>query len=375
MSARQVHRFLLRAALSGAQVFAWIMVFHSGYAVTGNMFSAFIATALLSALQHTTTVLLVPLAARNMRHGSIRTMEAAVLCAAAAFFAFGVWFYFPWIAVGIMMTLFAFFLGAYRALYYIPYQLTADGGARSVFPEIIIALMPALAGVLIGSLWYFPQALYFAATGLVLLSLVPIYWMRDTHEGFSWGYRESFHRLFDRGTRRVLMISLCEGIEATALLLIWPIAAWIILDGSYPLLGVVLSATLLFTMVARLLLRSFKIAPTPLVADAIYISGWVLRYFAGGAAAVLLIDVYAHAGGERARRGIDLAAHEHVADNHTYVDEYTALKEMGQALGRILMCGAVAALALTSSLAIVLGGSFAIAALAGLFAIRSSRAR
>ncbi len=375
MSARQLHRFLLRAALAGAQVFAWIAAFQFLYFYTGSLAGAFAGVALTYALQHTVAILLVPLAARNMRHGSERTLEAAVLCAAAAFATIGGMYISLGIAFTWAMGAFAILMGAYRALYYIPYALASREEKPLPSLDILVALMPALAGVLIASAWYIPQALYFGAAALIVLSLIPTYRMRNLHEGFSWGYRETFHRLFDRGSRPLLLSSISEGIEATALLLVWPITAWIMLDGSYPLLGVVLSATLLVTMVARLIMRSFKIAPTRLIADTIYLSGWVLRYFAGGAGAILLVDVYAHAGGETQKRGIDLATYEHAADNHTYIDEYTALKEMGHALGRILMCGGILLLSETQSLGIIVGGSFAIAALAGLFAIQTARAR
>lgn len=373
MSASQLHRFLMRAALSSAHVFAWIAAFHALLIMSGSIASAFAGVAITYALMHTVTILALPLAARNMRHGSRRTLEAAILCAGAAFAGIGGFYLtsdlsFTWVMGG-----FAFLMGIYRALYYVPYELSRGGASRIAFLEILIALIPAGAGILIATGFFMPQALYFGAAGLCALALLPIYFMPDKHEGFSWSYRQTFHELFAPQHRTLLAISMAEGLEATALLLVWPISIWLLVEQSYPLLGVILSATLLLTMVTRLLLRRFGIVPTPVVAAAMSSSAWALRFFAGNAVSVLLIDTYAHAPQEQHKKGFDLVAHEHVADNHTYVDEYTALKEMGHALGRILMCALIVVLAFSFSPSVIVAGSFVAAATASVATIMLMR--
>ncbi len=369
-----MHRSLVRAALAGAHVFAWIGAFQFAYARTGSIAEAFAGVALTYALMHTIMILLTPLAARNMRHGSRRTLEAAVLCAAAAFAALGGVYLIGDSALALGMLAFAILMGAYRALYYVPYELSGPQEARSFFAEICIALMPAIAGVALATAWNMPAALYIGAAFLIVCSLPFVFHLRDTCEGFSWGYRETFHELFDVENRSLLKSSLYEGLEATALLLVWPIAIWMMLDGSYPLLGVVMSATFLFTMLARSVLKRFRLYPSPRMAGIVHVSGWILRLFAGSAAAVLIIDIYSHAGSEPRKKGLDIMSFEHSSDNHTYVDEYTALKEMGQALGRILMCGVVVVLAASNSVLLILAGAFAIAALGGWLAIHAAHA-
>lgn len=369
MSASQLHRFLMRAAFSGAYIFAWIAAFHALWILSGSMVAAFTGVAITYALMHTVTILALPLAARNMRHGSRRTLEAAILSAAAAFAGIGGFYLtsdlsFTWVMGG-----FALLMGIYRALYYVPYELSRGGSSRIAFLEILIALMPACAGVLIATGFHMPQTLYFAAAAICVLALLPIYFMPDKHEGFSWSYRQTFHELFAPQHRTLLAISVTEGLEATTLLLVWPISIWLLVEQSYPLLGVILSSTLLLTMVSRLVLRRLGVVPTPVVAAAISVSGWALRYFAGNAVSVMLIDAYAHAPTDPRKKGFDLATHEHVVDNHTYVDEYTALKEMGNALGRILMCALIVLLSLSLNPALVVGGAFVGAASASVATI------
>src|SRR6185369_11337185 len=98
-----------------------------------------------------------------------------------------------------------------------------------------------------------------------------------------------------------------------------PIAVWFILHESFPLLGVVLSVTLLVTMAVRGGMRMTRYTPSPLLASAIRASAWVLRIFAMNGAAIILIDSYTGAAGEK--RGMGRFAKEQAADEHTGVDE------------------------------------------------------
>jgi hypothetical protein len=373
MTPRAIHRFLIRAGISLAHVFVWVAAFDITLAYTESLGTAFATVALTYALMHTIAVLATPLAAANMRHGSRRTLEAAILCASAAFAALGCLYLTDLVPFAWGMGGFAILMGLYRALYYVPYEILRGGSMRVPFAEIMIALLPAAAGVIVGADMHVPESLYFAAAALIALSLIPMYYMRDRHEGFAWKYRETFHQLLGTEHRTLLLTAICEGIEAAALLLVWPIAAWLILGGSYPLLGFVISATLLITMIVRIVMRQFKTQPTPAISGAWLVSGWVLRFLAGSATGVILVDVYAHAGHDPERRGLDMATHEHAADNHTYVDEYTALKEMGHGIGRIMLCLILALIALSSSLPIILGGVFVLAAGAGVLGMRVAR--
>ncbi len=365
MSASALHRLILRAALSGSHAFVWVLAFQHLLEVSGSITASFAGVAVTYALAHTVTILATPLAARNMQYGSRRTLMSAVLSAAAAFLVLGGSHVVDQLPLISAMGAFAILMGLYRSLYYVPYSIAKDVGGVGGW-EVLIALMPAVVGIVWASGFFVPQTIMFAAAGLCVASLVPARFMRNTHEAFSWRYRQTFHQLFSPEHRTLLALSIAQGLEAVALLLVWPIGVWMIVDGSYPMLGIVLSATLLFTMAARFFLRRFGIVPTPVVAIAMQASGWALRYVAGNAISVILIDTYAHAPNAAHRSGHDLATNEQAVDNHTYVDEFTALKEMGQAIGRILMCALVVLLALSASVSIVIAGCFAAAAAAGI---------
>ena len=87
---------------------------------------------------------------------------------------------------------------------------------------------------------------------------------------------------------------------------------------------------------------------------------------------MVLVDAYFHAGKPESR-GMDTQSHEQIAENRTYVDEITALKEMGMGLGRLLLCGIVAFVAGSGSFGEAVLGAFIIAGLAAVASILLAR--
>ena len=76
------------------------------------------------------------------------------------------------------------------------------------------------------------------------------------------------------------------------------------------------------------------------------------------------MDSYFYTGTPIRGTGIDPFGYDQAADRGSYVDEYTALKEIGLSIGKILVCLVAAYLALRISLPLTLMSIFALAALA-----------
>lgn len=352
---------MMRAAFSAAHVFAWIGVF-AYLAVQKNSLTLGIsAVALLYALQHVVVILLTPYAAKYLAHGMRNQMTLGALAASAAFATLGIGFQAGEAALAPAVCAFALFLGVYRALYFTPYALLSHASKRVAFLEILIVLLPALTGALLLQRILIPSVLFFGASIVLALSVIPIFWIREKHEGFSWGYRESFHQLFDPRHRRLFLTSFFDGVEAAALLLLWPIVVWIAVGGSLWVLGLVLSITLLLSLLLQALFRRFAYKPSPAHEALMRASVWVLRSVAGTAGAIVLVDLYGSASASAHARGIDPASLEQAADSHTYVDEYSVFKEMGNGLGRVAACLCVGLCAPLLPLATTMTGVFVIA--------------
>lgn len=360
------HRLFVRAALSGAHLFAWVFIFQYFYIQLRSVSSALISVLLTYALTHVLVILLTPLSAARLRHGFRRTLLIAVVSLAASFAVLAMAFSGELGDVGLGIALFAILSGIYRAFYWVPYEVAKQelGMRHREWVEIAVALLPLGAGLYLTTGGEALVYLLYAAGVLTLLSILPLFSMRDIYEGYSWSYRQSFHELFDPRYRAVLWSSFLSGMEGAALFVLWPITVFTLLDWSYPLLGVVMALTLLFTLIARKLfghaVLSVPVRVQPLVAA----SGWVMRLGVGGFVGAVLVDTYFHTASRSSARGIDMHSLEQIADNHTFVDEFTALKEMGMALGRIALCIVASILLSLFALPHALALSFVVAGIA-----------
>lgn len=351
-----LHRYTIRFALASSIVFAWVFVFQYFYVRTESLSSALGGAALTYALSQIVIALLTPWTASRIRHGLKRSMVFGVLALAAAYTSLGVAFSGDLGDIGIGIALFALFLGTYRALYYVPYA-TAFASRGAVHLEALIALAPLFGGLVLVYV-HAPSILLFAAALFALASILPLFFISDAYEKYSWSYRESFHELFATLHRKLALRALLDGAESAALFLVWPIVVFLLVGWSYAVLGLVLAATQLVLIAAKALFGSALDRATPLVRASLTASAWAMRMVIANPLSIVLVDIYHRSGG---RLG-ESALHEQAADNETYLDEYTALKEMSLALGRLLFALTVGAAAFVFSFSPIIVGVFAAAA-------------
>lgn len=382
------HRFLMRLAMGAGSVFAWIFVFRGFYLVSGSTEAALFAVAIMYALMQGIVFLLTPLSGFALRGGMRRALAYGTLIASFAFACLSVVFapQLPGEFAFGMIASFVILMGMHRALYWVPYRTEiADTGvyvSASRGEEIFLASVPFLAGLMIETVWLGPEALLALAAFVALASLIPLIRIPESYEGFGWGFLETFLALFSRPNQSLLALSLADGIQGAALLLVWPLAAFIIIGQSFLGLGLILTLTLIIApyvrAAVRKALRRFRAERSITVMTALVFSSWMLRLVASSPLQILVVDVYAQSGSSPKRFSIDHAAHDQSADGAHYVDEYTALKEMGLALGRIIACLLLAAVALFVHAAAAFGAIIVLAALASVVSIvvsqRASRA-
>ncbi|MCR4325930.1 MAG: hypothetical protein NUV59_03990 [Patescibacteria group bacterium] len=374
--AMRAHRLLLRFALAAANVFAWIFVFQHFAAIEGDV-QAFARVILLYALSQTTTALSTPLFARFLRYGARRLLAIGALLAASAFVVLGA-------VLGssspadfrLGAVLFAVLLGLYRAAYWIPYETEAGHVGTmgsNTMREILIALMPLFAGLYLagtqeGSAW-----LLYSAAALIILSVAPLSRLRDVHERFSWGYRETFAACMAPENRAVIRRAIFEGGAGAALLLLWPIAVFLIVGQSFGMLGMILSLTFIIAIVARRYVRRafrrMKLHDSMMVNALLVVSPWLMRLAVATPLGIVLVDAYFYTTSPK-QVGIDPLTFEQRGDAGHYMDEYTAIKEIGLSFGRIGICIFAASVMLSVSLPIALILTFSVA---GLFSVWSAR--
>ena len=359
-----LHRFLFRFAFAGANIFAWIFIFQYFYLVEPSIGFGLARTALLYALSHTVTCLATPYAARLLVSGSRRVCIAAIVIAAASFVVLGASFAGFWGAAytSAALTAFSIGLGLYRALYWIPYELEVEAthkGRVGMFGELAIALAPLLAGIVIVTTSLGPLPLLYSGSALMLLSAVPLMYLPDLYERFSWGYRETFGHFVEPANRAVVGHAILEGMAGAGLLHFWPLALFLITGWSYGMLGVILTLTFFISIIGRSFvrrsIRRSGLHTSGLIKVLFAVTPWAFRALVGTPLGAVLVDSYFHTTAPR-RFGVDPQAFEQAADAGSYVDEYTALKEMGLAVGRIILCliGTLAAFAVSLPAAFII---------------------
>jgi hypothetical protein len=368
------HRFLTRGALSAVNVFSWLFIFQYFFIAAGGVVAALVATACSYAFAQTVAILLTPYTARRLRHGIRGMLVNALIALAGAYAILALGFSGILGSIPLAIVLFAASMGLYRALYWIPYELAAKKHSRSRITDIALACIPAISGYVMTLSASAPLIVLSCASLVALCAIVPVYLFRNTHEGFSWSYRGTFRHLFTYSHRRPLIQAICNGFEGAALLLLWPIVVLVMLEWSYAALGLVLSVTYLCTIFARAVLAHYHHhAEKRLVLSALTITGWMLRGTVAAPLSIVLVDTYYQSGSGISQRGVDLLTSEQSADSNSYVDEFTALKDMGQGIGRIVFCLMIVLLSNMFSFPVLALTLFGITALVAVYSIAVSR--
>jgi hypothetical protein len=278
----ETHRFFIRFAHSLINAFVWVFFFEQ-FLHTYPLDLALLQTFGLYALSQTTALLAIPFAMRRLQGGMregvvLGSLLFAIWLIYAALFLAGE---FPHGAI-----LIALLMGFARAFYRVPYAVEHNASARPAAPsfgrEFLLLASPVIAGALLTMLVP-PFAFLALVSFLPILSLIAFSTVPPIYERFAWGYTETFANLILAEHRALLLSSMRQGAIAAFLFLIWPFVLYFA-------------------------------APS---------------YFAAGAsfsATLTIIFLFRSGRGEGPFRS---------ADGGHYLDEFTALKEMGLALGQL----------------------------------------
>ncbi len=384
--ALHAHRYLLRAGLSIANVFAWIFVFQFFYLISNNVARSLIGVVLLYGLSQGVTIVLTPLSAMHLRRGSKHALIWGTLVAAFAYVMLGGFLggFFStdqplWGAAA-----FAVLIGVYRAVYWVPYHLVAAAASstgserqnRRLIYEVIIALLPLFAGLTLMEVPFAPLRLLFGAAALIALSILPALLLPDKREHYSWSYRYTFQQLLRPKHSALVLTAFFDGLQGAALFLIWPLSVFLILEWSYATVGLVFSLTLLLVILARGIyarfLSHYKMERSSVIA-VFAISGWVARLAAGTPIGIIVADTYSYASQPLRGTMADPFTFEQSTDRGAFVDEYTVLKEISLSVGRIAMCMLVGFLALATPIPVALAAALVLAAFASGISVALAR--
>lgn len=319
-------------------------------------------------------VLIVPLGAMAMTKIGMKTSLILSVCFGWAWYYFVREFEINGAVILLIISIIAINLD--RFFYWVPYHTDfakfTDRRTRAKQMSFLIAMsslvsifIPFISGEVIGHYGY--GILFTAALIIYLVSMIPLFFIPNVKEKFSFGYFETFRELFSKKNRRLLLSYGADGVQGMVGTLIWPIFIWLLLEKNYEAVGLVSSLIVFVSMLAQLLLGDFADRhdkrKVMRLGSILSFLGWVLKMFVGTGFQIFIASTYHNFANIVMRTPFDALMYERAADSGHYVDEYTVLREIALTLGRLVMLGlALLIFFLTGSLTI----SFLIAGLAAL---------
>lgn len=334
-------RLLTHAGLSIMGVFLPTFI----YLEYGGSLQVVVWAFILGFLLH---MLITPLSAKLIKRVGMKRLMifALVPFLAIALTALALWDHAPTIMLIVYMLSWA----TYRALYWVPYHVevaefldkTHRGRQVSLLANlsaVVSVVAPVIGGVVI-ELFSFSW-IFIAGIVLTMLSVLPLFFLEETHEEFSFGYFETYQKLFAKENRHIFFAHAGDGAQSVVALVFWPIFIFLILNGNFAAVGAVSSlvvlATIILSTVAGELVDRISRTQVLIISTIIYTTGWFLKSFATTALHIFLFDAYHNAGKAINRVAFDVGSYSALADHGHYVDEFTAFKEIALNIGRILM--------------------------------------
>lgn len=289
-------------------------------------------------------VFLTPLSAMLINKVGIKRMLIiAVAFLPLSILSLVIWDYNPVLS----LSMYIVFTLIYRVLYWTPYHIDfakftdkKDRGRQMSLllniSEIFITIMPILAGFIIA--YYGFINLFFFASIFLAVSIIPLFFISETREMYSFGYVETFKKLFAKENRPMLVAYTGDGVQTGVRIVIWPLFIFTLLSNDYISIGIVTSLTIFLLIAVRFIIGSLedRVDRRKLLRFGSFMSttGWIMKVFIETGFQIFIVDTYHKLGRVVNRMTFDITTYDQAADNGHYIDEFTVLKEIALNAGR-----------------------------------------
>jgi len=244
-----------------------------------------------------------------------------------------------------------FFLTVFRLFYWLPYHTTftrfSDQNNRmrevTAFQatlHIVGIVSPLIAGVIIAQSSY--QVLFIVGICIYALSLIPLLSMSDVYETYSWGYRETWQKLFSKEYRHAMTAHFADGVESSVGMVIWPIFIFTLLDGNFVAIGAISAITIAITVILELTVGKYadnmeNKAKVLKINSFFYAFGWIVKIFIVTGFQIFLADAYHKITQALSKNSLAAITYDISADEGHFVDEFTVIKSMAIHIGRSVL--------------------------------------
>lgn len=290
---------------------------------------------------------LLPLSARLLKTMRIkRMMIIATPFLVLAIFSLYLWDIQPYL----FLIFYLVFVIIFKLLFWVPYhvdfaEFTQKNlrGRQMAFlfniSQVILTITPIIGGFIIFRFGY--SELFFIAAIIFAVAIIPLFFVRETYEEYSFGYIETFRRLFSRKNRTFLIANVSNGVQQAIGIIIWPIFIFLLLNGEYLIVGIISSLAIVFLILIRFfvgnLLDRWGKDKVLKIGAFFYATGWIMKIFVQSGFHIFLADTYHNFGRVIDKTAFDVVFYEQAAENKHYIDEYTVLRTIALNLGRVFM--------------------------------------
>lgn len=264
-----------------------------------------------------------------------------------------------------LLPIFAAFVILFRVFHWVPYHVDftkfTHSGERGRDVSLTFATIaflgvigPLLAGFIITNAGY--DVLFMVAIILLVIATISYGFVPEVKEKFEWGFGETLSNLFSKQYRHIAFGEFANGAEVVVTLIAWPIFLYEILEGNVLEIGAVSTIIVAFTIVIQLLLGKYldrgngNKEKTLKVGSLLYAIGWIVKIFVLSTVQVFFVGLYHNITKIFTKTPYSAILYDMSADQGSYVDEFTVLREIASHTGRVVALVAITGLALIVSI-------------------------
>ena len=237
----------------------------------------------------------------------------------------------------------------FRLFYWVPYHVDfaefTDKKLRGreisllrIVNYIISVFAPLSAGLVLAK--YNFNFLFVVALLLFAASILPLSMVRDVREKFSFGYLQTFRVLFQPQNRKLRIAYGADGAQNFVGVIVWPIFVFQLLHQNYVAVGsisaLIIGVTILFQYLTGRYVDTIGSKKVLRLGSGLYSLAWFLKAFVVTAYHIFLVGAFQSLAALVLRTPFDSLFYEKAADEGSYVDEYTVLREISINTGRVL---------------------------------------
>ncbi len=215
-------------------------------------------------------------------------------------------------------------------------------GRQISLQQIIVALSKTaapLVGGIIVTIWGF-NALFTSSALLLFISSAPLFFSPEVYEHYSYGYKESFKKLFNKKNLKTSLAFFFEGIEYGTSVFVFPLFIYFTIK-KFDTIGLITSLSLIITLIFTYLIGWFndkegskKLLPYTSVVHGF---AWLLLNFIKTPLQFFFLSSF-HKLAETANHIPFISTYYHRAQTQgENIDEYIISHELAHNLGRVFL--------------------------------------